>query len=106
MDIHRDIYEFAASAGALEGYLYHRNDVDLDPLLKWIDNLVAAYKLLPSEALDRIQPSVDQTVGRAIRSVIAMGGGDHEVVTRLKSMVAGEMPESPDDFQKKKWFQS
>ena len=64
-----NIYEFAASAGSLEGYVYRRKDLDLDSLVKWIDNLVAAYGLLPPEALDRIQPSIDQTLGRAIRSI-------------------------------------
>ena len=48
------IFEFAASAGSLEGYVYHKQKSD--------------------------------------------------IIRKLKSMVKGSLPESADDFQKKKWF--
>ena len=101
----RNIYEFAASAGALEGFVYHKKSIDPNALPIWVDNLVAAYGLLPEKALDEIQPSLDQTLGRAIRSLVSLLGEDHLIIQKLGSMVSGEMPESPYDFRKWKWFQ-
>jgi hypothetical protein len=105
MNIHAQVYEFAASAGALEGYVYHRGEVDMKALTVWIQNLVSAYGLMPAEVLGVIQPGCDRTVGRAVRSLIPLLGEDHELVEALESMVKGPLPASPDDFEKVKWFQ-
>jgi hypothetical protein len=105
MLLYKKIYEFAASAGALEGYVYQKEKIDVEALPKWVDNLLAAYKHLPSEALDMFQSSLDQTLGRAIRSLSSTLHEEHEIVRNLKSMVVGSLPDSPDDFQKKKWFE-
>ena len=105
MHIYTKIYEFAASAGALEGYVYRREGLDLDTLPKWVDNLVAAYQHLPADVREEFQASVDQTVGRAIQSLLSAAGERNETVRKLESMVAGPMPDSADDFRKKKWFE-
>ena len=105
MVIYAQIYEFAASAGALEGYVYHKKEVDMTALPNWVSNLSAAYKCLPAEALGEFQSSIDFTIGRAIRSLIPVLGEGHEIIATLQSMVAGALPESADDFQKKKWFE-
>ena len=104
MHLYSKIYEFAASAGALEGYVYQKDKVDTEALTNWVENLVAAYNHLPSEALDEFQSSLDQTIGRAIRSLSSALGQEHEIVHKLKSMVVGNLPDSANDFQKKKWF--
>lgn len=105
MHIYRKIYEFAASAGALEGYVYRKRNLDVNSLKNWADNLVTAYRSLPGEVIDKIQPGLDMTVGRAIRSLDLESHGGHEVLDKLKSMVEGELPASPNDFRKKKWFE-
>lgn len=105
MHIYAKIYEFAASAGALEGYVYPKEQMNPAYLPNWVDHLVAAYRRLPDEALKEIQPSLDGTLGRAVRSLIPVLGEDHEVINKLKSMIKGELPKSPDEFQKKKWFE-
>jgi hypothetical protein len=105
MHIYAQIYDFAASAGALEGYVYHKKEVDMTALPNWVDNLSAAYQCLPSEVLGEFQPSIDFTIGRAIRSLIPVLGEGHEIIGKLQSMVAGNLPRSADDFQKKKWFE-
>ena len=104
MHIYAQIYEFAASAGALEGYVYHRKEVDMTAMPNWVDNLVAAYQRMPPEALGEFQSSIDFTLGRAIRSLTPVLGERHEIIGKLQSMVSGNIPESADDFQKKKWF--
>jgi hypothetical protein len=99
------LYEFAASVGALEGFVYRRSDWQAETISKWVENLGEAYPLLPDEVLREIQPSLDGTLGRAVKSVGSVLGEEHVLVQKLKSMVKGPMPSSPDDFQKKKWFQ-
>ena len=107
MHIHQKIFEFAASAGAFEGYVYHKklDDIDIDALINWAGNLVGAYENLPSDVLDRFQNSCDQTVGRAILSLTPLLTKEHEVIQKLNLMVKGGLPKSADDFQKEKWYQ-
>jgi hypothetical protein len=109
MNVYSMIYEFAASAGALEGYVYRRpgvGQIDMTAMPVWIDNLCAAYAHLPGDVRQQIQGGVDQTLGRAVRSLSAMIGANHPLVERLATMVKGPLPESPDAFDKKKWFQA
>lgn len=105
MHVYMQIYEFAASAGALEGFVYRRPDVEAGTIDKWVENLGEAYPLLPAEVLKEIQPSLDGTLGRAVRSVSRTLGEEHPLVQKLKSMVKGPLPAAPDDFRRKKWFQ-
>jgi hypothetical protein len=105
MHLFAQLYEFAASAGALEGYVYRREDVDMDALADWISNLKTSYGLLPREVLQEVQLSIDQTLGRAWKSLALGLGQDHDLAQTAKSMITGRLPETPDDFQKKKWFQ-
>ncbi|MBW2609436.1 MAG: hypothetical protein JRC68_03720 [Deltaproteobacteria bacterium] len=105
MHIYGKIYDFAASAGSLEGYVYHKTEIDMKALSIWVDHLVTAYERIPSEAIDEFQSLLDGTLGRAIRSLMTILGDEHAIIGKLKSMVKGRLPESPDDFQKKKWFE-
>ena len=107
MHIYQKIYEFAASAGAFEGYVYHRSETEMDTtaLLNWVDNLLAAYYHLPLEVIDEFQSPCNQTLGRALKSLVPIYGDGHVIIAKLKEIVKGELPESPDDFQKEKWFQ-
>jgi len=105
MHLYLQLYEFAASVGALEGFVYKRPDVEAATIEKWVENLEKAYKLLPEEVLKEIQPALDGTLGRAVKSISTVLGDQHVLVAKLKAMVKGPLPSSPDDFQKKKWFQ-
>ena len=105
MHLYAQVYDFAASAGALEGYVYHKEEVDRKSLAVWVGNLHQAYQLLPSPALEEIQPFVDMTLGKAFRSLVPLLGENHEMIMKLRSMIKGPLPDSPDDFQKRKWFQ-
>jgi len=105
MHLYTQLYEFAASVGALEGFVYKRPDVEAGTIEKWVENLEKAYKLLPKEVLEEIQAPLDGTLGRAVKSVSTVLGDQHVLVAKLKAMVQGPLPSSPDDFQKRKWFQ-
>lgn len=107
MHIYQEIYEFAASAGAFEGYAYPKKNEKLNPddLPKWINNIVTAYQNLPDKAKNEFQSSIDQTLGRAVRALIPVLGQDHDTIVKLQSMIAGPIPKSIDDFQMKKHFE-
>ena len=106
MHIYQKIYEFAASAGAFEGYVYRRpkSEIDTESLTNWVDNLIDAHGNLAPEVRDSCQPSIDQTLGRAIKSLTDLFDDQHALVQKLLKIVKGELPQSPDDFQKEKWF--
>jgi len=107
MHVYKKIYEFAASAGAFEGYVYRRPETEIDTkaLSNWVDNLLDAYGHLPSDVRNEFQSSCDRTLGRALKSIVLELGQEHAVIGKLKKMIKGELPDSPDDFQKTKWFQ-
>ncbi len=100
MGINQKVYEFAASAGALEGYVYPKEKVDLRSLSRWADHLLSQYQDLPAEVRQEFQTLCDGTVGRAIQSLRPSLGEDHEVIRRLKTLVSGKLPASPDDFDR------
>jgi len=106
MNVYQKVYEFASSAGALEGYVYQKRleDIDMDALTNWAGNLSGAYEQLPPDVRSEFQRSCDRTLGRAVRSVLSFLGENHDVVVKLKSMVKGKLPDSADHFQKTKWF--
>ena len=107
MHIYQQIYEFAASAGAFEGYVYRKpkTEIDILALSNWADNLYDAYQNFSPDILDEFQSSLDQTLGRAAQSLVLQFDPSHAVIKKLKKMIKGEIPKTPDDFQKQKWFQ-
>jgi hypothetical protein len=98
MGIYQEVYDFAAKAGALEGYVYPKEKVDLNYLPQWVDNLVSQYRSLPSEVRKEFQDLCNGTLGRAIQSLLPSLGEDHEVIRKLRSIVSGKLPSSHNDF--------
>ena len=98
MSIYKEVYDFAAKAGALEGYVFPREKVDPSYLPQWIDNLVNQYEHLPTEAREAFQVSCNATLGRAIKSLLPLLGQDHEIIKKLRSIASGKLPLSFDDF--------
>lgn len=108
MTTYTKLYDFAASSGALEGYVYRKKgteELDMKALAVWVGNIVEAYHRHPDDVRFECQNQIDQTIGRAVQSLMVALGKDHELVEKLKTIIVGSMPDSPDDFQKKKWFQ-
>jgi len=98
MGIYREVYDFAAKTGALEGYVYQKDKLDIGYLPRWVDNVVSHYHRLPSEAKEDFQSLCNGTIGRTIHSLLPHLGEDHEVIHKLKGIVSGKLPLSSDDF--------
>jgi hypothetical protein len=96
--VYKLVYDFASKAGSLEGYVYPGGKTDLKYLPQWSDNLINMYRSLPPEAMEEIQGACDETLGRTIRSLLPLLGEDHEVIKKLRGLVKGKLPSSPDDF--------
>ena len=105
MHTYAKIYDFAASAGAFEGFVYPKKELDPDDLPKWLDNLVGAYQHLDPEVRKEFQSLLDGTLGRAVRALIPVLGENHDTIRKIESMILGDLPKTSDDFQKTKWFQ-
>ena len=105
MHIYTKIYEFAASAGAFEGYVYGKKKIDPDELTNWVNNIVDGYQHLPSDALKKFQPSLDRTLGRAVASLNSALGENHPLVSKLKTVIVDSSTQSAKEFQFKKWFE-
>ena len=101
-EMHKEIYEFAASAGALEGYVYPRGELNGDTLDNWVRNIVKQYHDLPENVRESFQSSLDRTLGRAVQAMTPVLGADHAHIQSLAGLIAGEMPNSPHDFEKEK----
>ena len=98
MDIYKAVFDFAASAGALEGYVFPDRDIAVDRLVDWVDNLTAQYRALPADVTVRFQPALDRTLGRACLSLAPVLGENHAIIGKLRGLVQGEPPEAHDDF--------
>lgn len=96
----RELYEFAANAGAFEGYVYFTDRVDYKALQPWADNLTRQFGALPEEFQAAIAESCRQTLGRAVQSLKPFLGDSDPVIRSLMSMIQGDLPQSPDDFVK------
>jgi hypothetical protein len=97
MGIYKKVYDFAAKAGSLEGYVYPK-DLDRSYLPLWTDHLVEQYRDLPPDVREEIQSLCDETLGRTIQSLLPILGEAHEVIKKLRGLVKGRLPSSPDDF--------
>lgn len=102
LDLYKEIYEFASSAGALEGYVYPTIERDMGQLDNWIGNLIQQYEALPEEVRASLQASLDRTIGRAVRSLEPVLGEGHRHIAALRSILKGELPASPRDFDLEK----
>jgi len=98
MGIYKEVYDFAAKAGALEGYVFPKEKMDLNYLPKWVDNLANQYRALPPEVREEFQSLCNGTLGRSIQSLLPLLGKDNEVIKKLKNIVSEKLPLSPDDF--------
>ena len=102
MEQFRQLYDFAASLGALEGYVFPGRDLDPASLDDWIANLARQYAGLPEPMREAIAPALSRTAGRAVHSLTPLLGEGHPHVARLREMITGEPPRSHDDFEKEK----
>jgi len=62
---YRELFLFAAKAGALEGYLFQRREVE--PLASWIDNVGKMHRDLPPAVKKEVAPVLTPVLERILK---------------------------------------
>ena len=62
MGDYEELFKFAAKAGALEGYLYKRENVE--PLDNWVSNIEKMYTRMPDELKKEIRTELSCVLAR------------------------------------------
>ena len=79
---YQQLFLFAAKAGALEGYLFNRKEVE--PLTGWVDNISQMYRDLPSAVKTEVAPVFTPVLERILAHGARVLGPDiREKVERL-----------------------
>ena len=84
MGEYKELFEFAAKAGALEGYLYER--VKVEPLDNWVSNIEKMYASLP----DNVKEDVRDEFSNVLRRILTNGGKVLEdgIIARLNKILS------------------
>ena len=88
MGEYRDVFLFAAKAGALEGYLFEREKVE--PLTNWVDNISRMYRDLPPEATRELAVDLVPVLKRVLEyGARTLEAGLKEKIERILHDAAG-----------------
>jgi CTP-dependent riboflavin kinase len=90
MALNRDLFNFSAKVGCLEGYLHERGDADVSTLPNWVGNIERMYRNLPEDARREVLEDYRQILKRILQSSEKILKKDDEALTRLRAMIAGE----------------
>ncbi len=88
MGLNRDLFNFSAKVGCLEGYLHERKDADISTLPNWVGNIERMYRDLPAEVKRDFLEDYNNVLEKILQSsekILKKGDG---VLTKLKSMIA------------------
>jgi hypothetical protein len=88
MGINRDLFNFAAKVGCLEGYLYERKDADISTLPNWVGNIEKMCRNLPVEVKGEFLEDYRNILERILQSSGKILKKEDGVLTKLKSMIA------------------
>lgn len=86
MSLHRDLFNFSAKVGCLEGYLYERESADTSALPNWVGNIERMYRNLPDEVKRDFLEDYKHILEKVIQSAERILKDD-EVLTKLKRMI-------------------
>ena len=88
MGLDRDLFNFSAKVGCLEGYLYERKDADISTLPNWLGNIEKMYRDLPAKVKRDFFEDYKNILGKILQSSEKILKKEDSVLTKLKSMIA------------------
>jgi hypothetical protein len=88
MGLNRDLFNFSAKVGCLEGYLYERKDADISTLPNWVGNIEKMYRNLPTKAKRDFLEDYKNILEKVLQSLEKILKKEDGVLTKLKSMIA------------------
>jgi hypothetical protein len=82
--VYKELFEFAAKAGSLEGYLYEREKVE--SLDNWISNIERMYSSLP----DNVKEDMRDEFRSVVKRTLDYGGKvlEEEILIRLNQLLS------------------
>ena len=88
MGLNRDLFNFSAKVGCLEGYLHERKDADISTLPNWVGNIERMYRDLPAEVKRDFLEDYNNVLEKILQSSEKILKKEDGVLTKLKSMIA------------------
>ena len=88
MALNRDLFNFSAKVGCLEGYLHERKDADISTLPNWVGNIEEMYRNLPAEVKEDFLEDYKTILEKILQSSGKILKKEDRVLTKLKSMIA------------------
>jgi len=88
MELNRDLFNFSAKVGCLEGYLYKRKGVEISTLPNWVGNIETMYRNLPEKVRRDFLEEYRQVLEKILQSSEQILEKDDGVLTKLRKMIA------------------
>ena len=88
MGLNRDLFNFSAKVGCLEGYLHERKDANISTLPDWVGNIEKMYRNLPAEVKRDFLEDYRNILEKILQSSEKILKKEDGVLRKLKSMIA------------------
>jgi hypothetical protein len=88
MGLNRDLFNFSAKVGCLEGYLHERKDANISTLPDWVGNIEKMYRNLPAEVKRDFLEDYRNILEKILQSSEKILKKEDGVLTKLKSAIA------------------
>ena len=88
MGLNKDLFNFSAKVGCLEGYLHERKDPDISTLPNWVENIERMYRNLPAEVKGDFLEDYKNILEKILQSSEKILEKEDGVLTKLKNMIA------------------
>ena len=87
MGVDKNLFNFSAKVGCLEGYLYERKDADISTLPNWLGNIEKMYRDLPAKVKRGFLEDYKNILQKILRSSKKILKKEDGGLTKLKSMI-------------------
>ena len=86
MGKYEESFKFAAKAGSLEGYLFHREKGEIEPLSNWVGNIENIYRNLP----DEVKEDIREEFGLVLNRILTYGENvlEDEIRSKLSQLLS------------------
>jgi hypothetical protein len=88
MALNRDLFNFSAKVGCLEGYLYERKEADISTLPNWVGNIETMYRNLPESVKRDFLEDYRYILEKILQSSEKILKKEDRVLTMLRRMIA------------------
>jgi hypothetical protein len=88
MGLSRDLFNFSAKVGCLEGYLYERREADISTLPNWVGNIESMYRDLPEDVKRDFLDDYKNLLEKILQSAEKILKKEDRLLRKLKGMIA------------------